>query len=138
MFYGDELIEEIRSRCNIVDLIGTYVTLKRAGHSYKGLCPFHNEKTPSFTVSPDKGLYYCFGCHKGGTVYTFLQEYENMTFQEAADLAGELRPGLVIPGHWDMFADNPGDPDAFTDYLAVKYGGGIRSVRPSLLTPIII
>ena len=62
----------------------------------------------------------------------------NMTFQEAADLAGELRPGLVIPGHWDMFADNPGDPDAFTDYLAVKYGGGIRSVRPSLLTPIII
>ena len=60
----------------------------------------------------------------------------NMTFQEAADLAGELQPALTLPGHWDMFADNPGDPDAFMDYLTVKYGGRIRSIRPSLLTPI--
>ena len=60
----------------------------------------------------------------------------NMTFQEAADLAGELRPGLVLPGHWDMFADNPGDPDAFVDYLTVKYSGRIRAVRPSVLTPV--
>ena len=60
----------------------------------------------------------------------------NMTFQEAADLAGELQPDLVIPGHWDMFADNPGDPDAFIDYLAVKYSGRIRAVRPSLLAPV--
>ena len=60
----------------------------------------------------------------------------NMTFQEAADLAGELQPGLVLPGHWDMFADNPGDPDAFIDYLAVKYNGRIRTLRPSLLTPV--
>ena len=60
----------------------------------------------------------------------------NMTFQEAADLAGELKPALVLPGHWDMFADNPGDPDAFADYLAVKYRGGVRSLRPSLLSPV--
>lgn len=60
----------------------------------------------------------------------------NMTFQEAADLAGELQPALAIPGHWDMFADNPGDPDAFADYLAVKYGGRIRAVRPALLAPV--
>ena len=60
----------------------------------------------------------------------------NMTFQEAADLAGELQPGLAIPGHWDMFADNPGDPEAFADYLTVKYGGRIRVIRPSLLTPV--
>ena len=60
----------------------------------------------------------------------------NMTFQEAADLAGELQPGLAIPGHWDMFADNPGDPDAFVDYLTVKYGGSVKAVRPSLLTPV--
>ena len=60
----------------------------------------------------------------------------NMTFQEAADLAGELQPGLVLPGHWDMFADNPGDPDAFVEYLTVKYGSQIRAVRPSLLTPV--
>ena len=62
----------------------------------------------------------------------------NMTFQEAADLAGELQPGLAIPGHWDMFADNPGDPDAFIDYLTVKYGGRIRAIRPSLLKPVVI
>ncbi len=60
----------------------------------------------------------------------------NMTFQEAADLAGELQPALAIPGHWDMFSDNPGDPDAFVDYLTVKYDGRIRAVRPTLLTPI--
>ncbi len=60
----------------------------------------------------------------------------NMTFQEAADLAGELKPALVLPGHWDMFADNPGDPDAFMDYLTVKYEGSVRTVRPSLLTPV--
>ncbi len=60
----------------------------------------------------------------------------NMTFQEAADLAGELQPGLVIPGHWDMFADNPGDPDAFVDYLTIKYNGRVKAVRPSLLKPL--
>ena len=62
----------------------------------------------------------------------------NMTFQEAADLAGELRPGLVIPGHWDMFADNPGDPEAFMDYLNVKYEGRIRTLRPAVMAPIVI
>ena len=60
----------------------------------------------------------------------------NMTYQEAADLAGELRPGLVIPGHWDMFADNPGDPDAFADYLEVKYEGQIPCLKPQILAPI--
>ena len=61
-----------------------------------------------------------------------------MTFQEAADLAGELRPGLVIPGHWDMFADNPGDPEAFMEYLNVKYEGRIRTLRPAVMAPIVI
>ena len=60
----------------------------------------------------------------------------NMTFQEAADLAGELQPELALPGHWDMFADNPGNPDAFVDYLTVKYSGRIKAFQPSLLTPI--
>ncbi len=60
----------------------------------------------------------------------------NMTFQEAADLAGELKPGLALPGHWDMFAENPGDPDAFTDYLTVKYEGRVKTARPSLLAPV--
>ena len=61
-----------------------------------------------------------------------------MTFQEAADLAGELRPGLVLPGHWDMFADNPGDPEAFMDYLNVKYEGRIRALQPSVMVPVVI
>ncbi|MBR6228380.1 MAG: DNA primase, partial [Eubacterium sp.] len=89
MYYGDDVIEEVLSRNDIIDLIGTYVSLKRAGNSYKGLCPFHNEKTPSFHVSPDKQMYYCFGCHKGGNIFTFLQEYENMTFVESVEYLAE-------------------------------------------------
>ncbi|MCH4103695.1 MAG: CHC2 zinc finger domain-containing protein, partial [Lachnospiraceae bacterium] len=83
MRYSDELIEEIIRRTNIVEIIGQYVQLKHTGSDYKGLCPFHNEKTPSFHVTPSKQLYYCFGCHAGGNVITFLMEYNNMTFVEA-------------------------------------------------------
>ena len=96
MYYGDEIINEVQSRNSIVDLIGTYVSLKRAGKSYKGLCPFHNEKTPSFTVDPDKQMFYCFGCHKGGNIYTFLMEYENMSFVEAIRFLAE-RAGIELP-----------------------------------------
>ena len=96
MYYGDDVIEEVRARNDIINLIGNYVSLKRAGSSYKGLCPFHNEKTPSFHVSPDKQMYYCFGCHKGGNIFTFLQEYENMTFQESVEYLAE-RGGVTLP-----------------------------------------
>ena len=102
MYYGDEILDDIRNRCNIVDLIGTYVSLKRAGGSYKGLCPFHNEKTPSFMVTPSKKMFYCFGCHKGGDVFTFLQDYENMTFVEAVQFLAE-REGITLP----EVTDNP-------------------------------
>ena len=92
MYYPDELIEEVRSRNDIVDVISGYVRLQKKGSSYFGLCPFHNEKSPSFSVSREKQMYYCFGCGAGGNVYTFLMEYENFTFQEAlkylADRAG--------------------------------------------------
>jgi DNA primase len=84
--------EEIRSRINIADIIGRHVALKPAGQNLKGLCPFHKEKTPSFTVTPAKGIFYCFGCHKGGDVFTFLMEFEGLSFSEAlhmlADEAG--------------------------------------------------
>jgi DNA primase len=91
--------EEINSRLNIVDIAGKYLTLKRAGTRYLGLCPFHNEKTPSFTVTPEKNLFYCYGCHKGGTIFDFIMEIENMSFPEAlrhlADIAGvELKGGM--------------------------------------------
>ncbi|HIX64568.1 MAG TPA: DNA primase [Candidatus Mediterraneibacter colneyensis] len=96
MYYPDELIEEIRARNDIVDVISGYVRLQKKGSSYFGLCPFHNEKSPSFSVSRQKQMYYCFGCGAGGNVYTFLMEYENLTFQEAVKLLAD-RAGVKLP-----------------------------------------
>ena len=95
MRYSDELIEEVRSRNDIVDVIGGYVRLKRAGSNYTGLCPFHNEKTPSFSVSRTKQMFYCFGCGAGGNVITFLRDYENYTFQEAVKVLAD-RAGIAL------------------------------------------
>lgn len=96
MRYDENLTEEIRERNDIVDVISSYVSLKKRGADYFGLCPFHNEKTPSFSVSRNKQMFYCFGCHKGGNVYTFLMEYNRMSFLEAMEeLAG--RVGIEIP-----------------------------------------
>ena len=96
LIYGEEIIEEVRSRNDIVDLISTYVPLKKKGSSYFGLCPFHNEKSPSFSVSRDKQMYYCFGCGAGGNVFTFLMEYENFSFPEALKYLAE-RAGMELP-----------------------------------------
>ena len=96
MYYPDELIEEVRSRNDIVDVISGYVRLQKKGSSYFGLCPFHNEKSPSFSVSREKQMYYCFGCGAGGNVYTFLMEYENFTFQEALKYLAD-RAGITLP-----------------------------------------
>ena len=96
MRYSDEIIEEVRDRTDIVDLISGYVKLQRKGSSYFGLCPFHNEKTGSFSVSPDKQMYYCFGCGAGGNAYTFLMQYENYSFQEAVQFLAE-RSGIKLP-----------------------------------------
>lgn len=82
-------VAEIKSRLPIENLVAEYVSLKRIGKSMKGLCPFHSEKTPSFIVSPDKGIAYCFGCHKGGDVFRFLMEIENVDFNEALKLLAE-------------------------------------------------
>ena len=96
MYYSDEIIDKVRDATDIVRLIGASVRLKKAGRRYVGLCPFHNEKTPSFSVDPDRQMYYCFGCHKGGNVFTFLEEHDNMTFQEAVQtLAGQA--GISLP-----------------------------------------
>ena len=85
MYYPDELIEEVRTRNDIVDVISDYVRLQKKGSSYFGLCPFHTEKSPSFSVSRQKQMYYCFGCGAGGNVFTFLMEYENFSFMEAVN-----------------------------------------------------
>lgn len=96
MYYPDELVEEVRSRNDIVDIVGNYVRLQKKGASYFGLCPFHNEKSPSFSVSPQKQMYYCFGCGAGGNVFTFLMNYENDTFPEAIKTLAD-RAGINLP-----------------------------------------
>lgn len=102
MRYSDDIIEEVRSKNDIVDVVSQYVKLTRKGSSYFGLCPFHNEKTPSFSVTPGKQMYYCFGCGAGGNVFNFIMEYENYTFGEAlkhlADRAGVELPQIEYSG----------------------------------------
>ncbi len=95
-FYSDELIEEVRSRNDVVDVVGSYVRLQKKGNTYFGLCPFHNEKTGSFSVSPHKQMYYCFGCGAGGNVFTFLMQYENFTFGEAMQTLAD-KVGVELP-----------------------------------------
>ena len=96
MYYPDELVEEVRSRSDIVDIISGYVRLQKKGASYFGLCPFHSEKSPSFSVSGSKQMYYCFGCGAGGNVFTFLMNYENDTFPEAIKRLAD-RAGIALP-----------------------------------------
>ena len=96
MYYPDELVEEVRMKNDIVDVISQYVKLQKKGGNYFGLCPFHNEKSPSFSVSGAKQMYYCFGCGAGGNVLTFVMQYENYTFQEAMTALAE-RAGVELP-----------------------------------------
>ncbi len=94
-------LEEIKSRLDIVEVISDYIPLKKAGQNWKGLCPFHSEKTPSFTVSPSKQIYYCFGCSSGGDIFTFLMKYESLSFQESLNILAK-RAGVQLnksPGY---------------------------------------
>ena len=96
MYVDNSKIEEIKNRVDIVDLVSEYLTLKKAGRNFIGLCPFHQEKTPSFTVNRDKQIFYCFGCGEGGNVITFLMKIGDKTFPEAIkDLAEKT--GVVLP-----------------------------------------
>ena len=96
MRYSDDIIEEVRQKNDIVDVVSQYVKLTRKGSSYFGLCPFHNEKTPSFSVTPGKQMYYCFGCGAGGNVFNFIMEYENYTFGESLKHLAD-RAGVELP-----------------------------------------
>ena len=102
----DRIVEEVRDRADIVEVIGEVVTLKKRGKNYLGLCPFHTEKTPSFNVTPEKQMYYCFGCQAGGNVFTFLMEYERLDFPTAVRALAE-RTGVEIP---EKSADAAPDP----------------------------
>ena len=92
----ESFIKDLLDRVDIVDVVSEYVPLKKSGSNYMGLCPFHNEKNPSFSVQPDKQMYYCFGCGAGGNVFTFLMEYENLTFVEALERLAE-QAGMELP-----------------------------------------
>ena len=94
--YSDETIEEVRQANDIVDVISQYVHLKRSGRNFFGLCPFHNEKSPSFSVSPDKQIFHCFGCGVGGNVFTFLSKIEGINFVEAVQTLAE-RANIQLP-----------------------------------------
>lgn len=96
MYYPEELVEEVRMKNDIVEVISGYVRMQKKGSSYFGLCPFHNEKSPSFSVSPGKQMYYCFGCGAGGNVFTFVMNYENYSFGEAIKLLAD-RAGVDLP-----------------------------------------
>lgn len=96
MFYPEETVEEVRMKNDIVDIISGYVKLQKKGSSHFGLCPFHSEKSPSFSVSPGKQMYYCFGCGAGGNVITFVMEYENYSFSEALKMLAD-RAGVDLP-----------------------------------------
>lgn len=96
MYYPEEIVEEVRQRNDIVDVVSSYVKLQKKGSNHMGLCPFHGEKTPSFSVSRSKQMYHCFGCGVGGNVFTFVMEYENYTFVEALKMLAD-RAGVNLP-----------------------------------------
>lgn len=96
MYYPEEVIEEVRMRSDIVDVISGYVKLQKKGANYFGLCPFHHEKSPSFSVAPQKQMYHCFGCGVSGNVITFIMEYENYSFREAVEMLAD-RSGVKLP-----------------------------------------
>lgn len=117
-YYSDELIEEVRLANDIVDVISDYVRLQKKGSTHFGLCPFHNEKTPSFSVSQNKQIYHCFGCGAGGNVITFLMQYENYTFPEALQALAQ-RAGITLPKQ-EMSARARQEADKRTRILEVN------------------
>lgn len=120
MTIPDHVIEEIRDRAEILEVVGEVVRLKKRGKSWLGLCPFHTEKTPSFTVSPEKQMYYCFGCQAGGNVFTFVMEHERIEFPDAVRALGQ-RVGVEVP---DRTASESPDPNAaihFANRLAAEF-----------------
>ena len=96
MAFPQSFLDELVARSDIVDVVGSYVALTKKGANYFGLCPFHNEKTGSFSVSPDKQIYHCFGCKKGGGVISFIMEEENLSFPDAVRFLAK-RANLPVP-----------------------------------------
>lgn len=94
--YSDAFIDEVRINNDIVDIVSKYIILKRSGRNFSGLCPFHKEKTPSFSVSPDKQIFHCFGCGVGGDIFTFISKIENINYKESIEMLAE-KAGIALP-----------------------------------------
>ena len=95
-FISENILDQILDRCDIVEIISSYIPLKKAGRNYKALCPFHHEKTPSFVVNPDKGIFHCFGCGVGGNVFSFIVKYERLEFPEVVKMLAK-KTGVALP-----------------------------------------
>src|SRR5271155_3755527 len=108
--FGDDKIEEVRSRADIVEIVGAHVRLRRAGRNFVGLCPFHNEKTPSFSVNAERGFFHCFGCGVGGSAFNFIMRVEGLTFPEAVRSLAK-KYGVTIPEH-DVSGPAAGEREA--------------------------
>ena len=124
MAFSPAFLDELNARNPIEDVVGQYVALTRRGNNLFGLCPFHSEKTPSFSVSPEKGIYYCFGCHKGGSAISFIMEIENLSYPDAVRFLAKrfavkeaaakafgtgIRNGLAF-NQFEVFNDELGKP----------------------------
>ena len=96
MSIPNHILEQLNSQADLISIIGRHTTLKRAGSEYKGCCPFHGEKSPSFYVNPQKNIYHCFGCSVGGNAISFLRDYENLTFIEAVNELSK-QTGIEVP-----------------------------------------
>ncbi|MHB8337287.1 MAG: DNA primase, partial [Ignavibacteriaceae bacterium] len=122
MRISENKIEEIRAAANIVDIISEFVQIRKRGKNYQGLCPFHTEKTPSFSVSPDKQIFYCFGCHAGGNVYKFLMDYEKISFVEAVQDVAE-RVGISLELDDESSSEKQSEQEILYDIntIAAKY-----------------
>ena len=112
MRYEDRVIDQVQAANDIVEIISQFVPLKKAGRNFKGLCPFHPEKTPSFMVHPEKQIFHCFGCGAGGNVFSFLMRYENLSFPEALrELAGKAH--VTLPEPTEGKSAKPGETAQF-------------------------
>lgn len=127
-----EVIENIRSQTNIVEVIGQYVQLKKSGKNYLGLCPFHEEKTPSFSVAEDKQIFHCFGCGKGGNVFTFLQELEGLTFPESVVKVAEFEQ-IPLADQWKQQTYVVNETDSATGKLLVAHEKAVEVYHHMLL-----
>ncbi|CAN5879756.1 hypothetical protein BH20GEM1_BH20GEM1_06240 [soil metagenome] len=120
MSIPDHVMEEIRDRVEILEVVGEVVQLKKRGRNYVGLCPFHTERTPSFTVTPEKQMYYCFGCQAGGNVFTFLMEHERIEFPDAVRTLGQ-RVGVEVPERETAEAADPHAPIHLANRMAAEF-----------------